>query len=470
MKITSTYLENLSFTQENGSKDALGGVNGSFQNVMDKSIDNIADKPKPKPKAEFKTEPDKKFALVRNTADNNAVKQTPANAEPTPAVNKNDDRIITALAPVNETAAKQAETDAPMAMETINADIAVQIAAVLSVPLEIVINLLNDLGFEAIDLADKPKLHLFIQQLYDAGNPAELLNIPDINETFADVEAILARQTPDNPQNPAHSAVIVNEWAVYARPDIPAETAHYAPPPAAQPVTVTTRPLAAETALPNEAAILADAPAAEPVAIKIAPAQTPGDISAQTQPRDGFIPATEREIIIQAEDGEVIAAAPQTPARAVTFTPQQARAPVAPREVINQIADRIRVEVRGNITELRMLLRPESLGEVSLKIATVNGIVTAQFIAENQRVRQVIEANFAELRDALAERGVEVGELSVSVGGDATNEAMESFLRESGRTAERAGRPVNAINVLETAAILTEITEDIYGATVSYTA
>jgi len=463
MKITSTYLENLSFTQENGSKDVVSGANNNFQSVMDKSIDNIADKPKPKTKAE-----PAKYAPVRNTADANVVKQPPVNAEPDAPAVKNENRAQDTPAPANEAAAKPAETDTEP-LETINADIAVQIAAVLSVPLDIVIQILDDLGFEAVELTDKPKLNLFMQRAFDAGSPVELLNVPGIGETFTDIERILTQPAPDNPQGiTVNAPVLHNSEAALTRPDIPVETTVYAPLPAALPVSVAVKPPAVESAAPVDIVEVTDTPVMENTVIKTAPAQTP-EFNAQTRQDNAFAPAAEQEVIVQAEDGEAVIAAPQTPARTVTVSPQQTRAPDAPREIINQIADRIRVEVRGNVTELRLLLRPENLGEVSLKIATVNGVITAQFIAENQRVRQVIEANFAELRDALAERGIKVGELSVSVGDDAANEALESYLREAGR-AERAGQKIGTYNAPEPTAILTEITDDIYGATVSYTA
>jgi flagellar hook-length control protein FliK len=60
-------------------------------------------------------------------------------------------------------------------------------------------------------------------------------------------------------------------------------------------------------------------------------------------------------------------------------------------------------------------LRPESLGDIVLRVLTQNGIVTAHFIAENQRVRETLENNFNQLRDALEEQGIQFSELSVSV-------------------------------------------------------
>ena len=77
--------------------------------------------------------------------------------------------------------------------------------------------------------------------------------------------------------------------------------------------------------------------------------------------------------------------------------------------------EKLKVSVKPDLSEVKILLRPEQLGEVSLKIATQNGIVTAQFIAENQKVKEIIESNFNQLRDMLSEQGVDVGALEVNV-------------------------------------------------------
>jgi len=69
----------------------------------------------------------------------------------------------------------------------------------------------------------------------------------------------------------------------------------------------------------------------------------------------------------------------------------------------------------GNVAEMRMTLRPESLGDIVLRVMTQNGIVTAQFEAENQRVKEALEAHFSQLRNALEEQGLTFSELSVSV-------------------------------------------------------
>ncbi len=84
-------------------------------------------------------------------------------------------------------------------------------------------------------------------------------------------------------------------------------------------------------------------------------------------------------------------------------------------DVVAQIMDKIKVSIKTDVSEIKMILKPEQLGEVSLKIATQNGVVTAQFIAESQKVKEIIESNFNQLRDMLLDQGIDVGALEVNI-------------------------------------------------------
>lgn len=107
-------------------------------------------------------------------------------------------------------------------------------------------------------------------------------------------------------------------------------------------------------------------------------------------------------------------------------------------DVIAQIMEKSKVSVKPDLSEVRILLRPEQLGEVSLKIATQNGIVTAQFIAENQKVKEIIESNFNQLRDMLSEQGVDVGALEVNVSnGDEEKTTYNMFEQNSEKGEKR---------------------------------
>ena len=110
--------------------------------------------------------------------------------------------------------------------------------------------------------------------------------------------------------------------------------------------------------------------------------------------------------------------------------PALTQVPVNAQDVINQIMTQVKVASTGqNFTEMRMTLKPESLGEILLRVITQNGIVMAQFEAESQRIKETLESNFNHLRDALTEAGVAFGELNVFVRQEG-EERLNQFERE----------------------------------------
>jgi flagellar hook-length control protein FliK len=89
---------------------------------------------------------------------------------------------------------------------------------------------------------------------------------------------------------------------------------------------------------------------------------------------------------------------------------------VKPQEVINQVLEKAKLTITPEKSEMVLELKPESLGKISLKVATERGIVAASFIAENQQVKDIIEANMQLLKEALQKQGLAVQSFSVSVG------------------------------------------------------
>jgi len=108
---------------------------------------------------------------------------------------------------------------------------------------------------------------------------------------------------------------------------------------------------------------------------------------------------------------------------AVSALRQEAGKNMDLNEVIRQVTDGIQAETLGNgVSELKLILKPESLGEVALKLLSDNGIITARFTAESERVKEIMESNFNILRDSLSEQGISVNQLSVSIGQRETRE------------------------------------------------
>ncbi len=97
--------------------------------------------------------------------------------------------------------------------------------------------------------------------------------------------------------------------------------------------------------------------------------------------------------------------------------------PVTPKEIINQIIEKTSVFITPEKSEMNIELKPDSLGKLSLKIASENGIITAKFIADSHQVKQVLESNMELLKDSLERQGMNVEGFSVSVRQDSQQSA-----------------------------------------------
>lgn len=95
-------------------------------------------------------------------------------------------------------------------------------------------------------------------------------------------------------------------------------------------------------------------------------------------------------------------------------------------DIIEQVAEQVDVTVMEDKSEMVIKLKPDHLGKVTMQISVENGNVTAKFLAESQRVKEILEANFQDLKDMLNKQGMSVQNLSVSVGNDRQNQEFES--------------------------------------------
>jgi flagellar hook-length control protein FliK len=90
----------------------------------------------------------------------------------------------------------------------------------------------------------------------------------------------------------------------------------------------------------------------------------------------------------------------------------------ADETVMNQITERLQAAIRSGLTEIRVQLRPESLGEVKLQIRVEHDVVFARIHVESQQVKQIVETNLQSLKESLLQQHLSCGSLEVSVGND----------------------------------------------------
>jgi flagellar hook-length control protein FliK len=306
--------------------------------------------------------------------------------------------------------------------------------------------LINQTDINVYELAQPEVMLKLLQEVYQAQEPADLLiepEFPAVYKALGEAMTQLATKEPTvQAQAPAEIAepsaqpkasVPVVEGLQYAVVDGEVTVSNYGiePVEAVQTDTVTHTPTRPQTTTAQ--------PTAE---------QTDTIIEAPLVQA----PLVDASVAVAADAYTVRTDAVQ----AAQQTAQAAQAEqTSPADIINQIVAQLPHSTGEQITEMRLTLRPESLGDILLRVLTQNGIVTAQFVAENQRVREAIEANFNQLRDALTEQGIQFGELSVSVRQNA-EEQQRQFAQGRASARHRA----DSVTQLEESAPLDSIDFD----------
>lgn len=107
------------------------------------------------------------------------------------------------------------------------------------------------------------------------------------------------------------------------------------------------------------------------------------------------------------------------------------------QDIMNQIVDYMRINLKADMQEMHMQLHPASLGTVNVQIAAKDGMITAQFTTQNETVRAVIETQLIQLKQQFEEQGIKVDAVEVTV---ANHEYGQQFSQENEGTNEQAGK------------------------------
>jgi flagellar hook-length control protein FliK len=119
----------------------------------------------------------------------------------------------------------------------------------------------------------------------------------------------------------------------------------------------------------------------------------------------------------------------------------------AAEPVVRQVVNFARVILREGQSEARLQLHPEHLGQVQIKLIVAEGVVKAHLTVTEQSVKAALDANLDQFRLRMAEQGLQVQQIQVSVGaqqfqGHERGERFQDGLnqqhgdRESGTTGE----------------------------------
>lgn len=107
------------------------------------------------------------------------------------------------------------------------------------------------------------------------------------------------------------------------------------------------------------------------------------------------------------------------------------------QNIMRQIMDFMKIQVKADTSSLEMQLHPESLGTLQVQVASKGGVLTANFITENETVKAVLESQMIQLKESFAEQGVKVDAIEVTV---QTHQFESNLEQGRGRQQEESQR------------------------------
>lgn len=113
-------------------------------------------------------------------------------------------------------------------------------------------------------------------------------------------------------------------------------------------------------------------------------------------------------------------------------------------EIVKQIVSQIKVNITQSATSMQMELHPASLGHVALTIESKAGVITAQFSAQNEVVKEAIESQIAELRENIESQGIKVEAVEVTVASHEFEQNLQQNNQEAKQQQEEAARVARA--------------------------
>lgn len=113
--------------------------------------------------------------------------------------------------------------------------------------------------------------------------------------------------------------------------------------------------------------------------------------------------------------------------------------PVDTQDIMRQIMDYMKVSVKPDSSDLEMQLHPQSLGTLHIQMAAKNGVVTANFITENETVKAALESQMVQLKENFTEQGIKVEAIEVTVQTHPFEQNLEQGRDGSGSREAEAG-------------------------------
>lgn len=113
---------------------------------------------------------------------------------------------------------------------------------------------------------------------------------------------------------------------------------------------------------------------------------------------------------------------PSAPAQPVVHVRQFAK------EMTEFVVQKLDIVKHTGLTEATIMLRPDHLGQLEVKLTMQNGHLVAQFMTEHSGAKDLLEQQMSQLRSSLQSQGIQVDKVEVT-----HNESLSSHMYQDGR-------------------------------------
>lgn len=111
------------------------------------------------------------------------------------------------------------------------------------------------------------------------------------------------------------------------------------------------------------------------------------------------------------------------------------------RMLMDQIMERMNIRLDAEETSLDMQLHPEELGNLHITISAKEGVMTAQFTAESEAVKAVLENQIVQLQNRFDQQNIKVEAIEISVATHGFEQNLEQGREGGSSYQEEEGKP-----------------------------
>lgn len=119
------------------------------------------------------------------------------------------------------------------------------------------------------------------------------------------------------------------------------------------------------------------------------------------------------------------------------------------KNILEQVTKSTTTIINEKQSMVNIKLKPESLGNMTLKIVVEEGKVVAEAVVENQAVKNILISNMDELKENLSGQGLDIQKLDVSVGKDSMFGQKNSTFQNRQKFEKKSVKKIEDMDILE---------------------